>query len=114
MGNTPPLNFGEVDTAAVDSVAVICSSVIVDDDDDDDGDGMSTPAVCNMPSASSNFDIGLLAPDAALPGDTGDVTVDAEGINADVIALFVEDGDSATPSPAGACEDNNIIPSAVC
>ena len=107
MGNTPPLNFGEVDTAVVDSVAavpvaVICSSVIVDDDDDDDddGDGMSTPAVCNMPSASSNFDIGLFAPDAALPGDTGDVTVDAEGIKADVIALFVEDGDSATPSPA--------------
>ena len=104
MGNTPPLNFGKVDTAAVDSVAavpvaVICSSVIVVDDDDD-GDGMSTPAVCNMPSASSNLDIGLFAPDAALPGDTGDVTVDAEGIKADVIALFVEDGDSATPSPA--------------
>ena len=75
---------------------------------------MSTPAVCNMPSASSNLDIGLVTPDAALPGDTGDVTVDAEGINADAIA-FVEDGDRATPSP-GACEeeDNDIIPSAVC
>lgn len=76
---------------------------------------MSTPAVCNMPSASSNLDIGLVTPDTALPGDTGDVTVDAEGINADAIALFVEDGDSATPSP-GACEeeDDDIIPSAVC